>query len=160
MNEIRFSQPTTPAQPGAPVEQKTPKSGFIKNFFRWFFMGVVFLSIFGGVLWGSVLAYKKLTYKSDSGYIAVFLLNGQVYFGTLDKQTDEEIVLGDVYYLKNSDGTEATATNLNRQFSMIKLGNEIHGPTDDLFITRSSILFYERLRSDSKVVETIKAQGK
>ena len=42
------------------------------------------------------------------------------------------------------------------QISLIKLGNELHGPTDEMRITRSHILFIEDLKNDSAVVLAIK----
>jgi hypothetical protein len=46
----------------------------------------------------------------------------------------------------------------SRQFQLIKLGNELHGPTDKMYINRSQVLFYEQLRKDSQVVVNIESQ--
>jgi len=95
----------------------------------------------------------------NNAYSAVFLTNGQVYFGKMTKNSDSEIVLNNVYYIQLSDGMtkeEAAAAINQTRFNLIKLGNELHGPTDELFINRSQVVFYEYLRDDSKVVESIK----
>lgn len=103
-----------------------------------------------------------------SPYYAAFLSNGQVYFGKLLKYDRKALVLSEVYYLR-LDETEpqglAQRPNPNQQgiprgveepqFSLVKLGSEIHGPTDKLFINPDYLMFFEQLRSDSRVVQSI-----
>lgn len=111
-----------------------------------------------------------------SGYQAVFLSNGQVYFGKLTGFNGSEPVLKDVYYLKVGTilepGTagkqgdvkvegkttkEATAAAVPRStLTLVKLGEEIHGPSDEIKLNKDQILFVENLRDDSKVVDAIK----
>jgi hypothetical protein len=38
---------------------------------------------------------------------------------------------------------------------LIKLGNEVHGPEDSMVIERSQVLFFENLKNDGKVVDSI-----
>jgi len=40
-------------------------------------------------------------------------------------------------------------------FTLVKLGQELHGPEDIMHVNRSQILFYEYLRDDSQLVKTI-----
>ena len=93
---------------------------------------------------------------SDS-YQAVFLINGQVYFGHVVKETKDEIVLRDIYYLRatqplqQGEGTAAGGSEL----SLIKLGNELHGPKDEMRMVRNNVLFIEDLKEDSKVTVAI-----
>ncbi len=109
---------------------------------------------------GGGLVYVKnyvLNPNKSKGYEAVFLSNGQVYFGKIVKNNNLEIVLTNVFYIKIGDTSAEAQTDLNQpKFSLIKLGNELHGPTDELFINRSQVVFYENLRDDSKVVESIR----
>jgi hypothetical protein len=89
-------------------------------------------------------------------YYAVFLNNGQVYFGNLKDKTDREFILTHVYYLQLEQKDKSPQAQLSGSlFSLIKMGNEIHGPTNEMFINRQNILFYEKLREDSKVVKSI-----
>ena len=69
-----------------------------------------------------------------------------------------EIVLNNVFYIQVNDRTTGNSSDALGQasFNLVKLGNELHGPTDELFINRSQVVFYEKLRDDSKVVESIK----
>jgi hypothetical protein len=89
---------------------------------------------------------------------AVFLTNNQVYFGHFwGFPFEGTITLRDVYYLEFSEsGQSLDATQDQSQLKLVKLGNEIHGPTDEMVIPMSQVLFWETLRSDSAIVTTIK----
>lgn len=96
---------------------------------------------------------------NKESFSAVFLSNGQVYFGQLERSDQTEMVLKNVFYLQVADNTASASKSsiLNQtHFNLIKLGSELHGPTDELFVNRSQVLFYEYLRDDSKLVESIK----
>ena len=92
-------------------------------------------------------------------YSAVFLVNGQVYFGKLDKTAVDYTVLTDIYYLQVDQPIQPaqTKTTDQPQISLIKLGDEIHGPKDEMKINKNQILFIEDLKDDGQVVKTIKA---
>ncbi len=90
-------------------------------------------------------------------YKAVFLGNGQVYFGRLFNERSQYAVLKEVFYLQITQAPqplkpgETPPTNIN----VVKLGGELHGPTDEMRINRDQILFIETLKSDSRVVQAI-----
>lgn len=94
--------------------------------------------------------------SSRSGIYAAFLANGQVYFGTVAKENDRVVVLADVYYLKLPKPivSQEDLQNL-ADVSLVKLGNELHGPEDRMEIFRPQILFLERLKPDGRVVKAI-----
>lgn len=87
-------------------------------------------------------------------YQAVFLINGQHYFGHLEAGKRDGFTLTDVYYVQPQQN-DPTADPANQQFQLIKFGNEIHGPEDVLHLNWSNVLFWENLRADSKVVNGI-----
>ena len=94
-------------------------------------------------------------------YQALFLTNGQVYFGKLTKVDDSYVVLKDIYYLQvqqQTQGTGSTASTANQtpQVSLAKLGNELHGPEDNMYVSRQQVLFWENIKDDGKVVKAIK----
>ena|SRR3989344_6821883 len=100
--------------------------------------------------------------KATSEYQAVFLENGQVYFGHL-KYTDGWIKLTDVYYLQVTDPLQANteeknngATQREQNIQLIKLGSELHGPKDEMFIAKSKVMFWENMKDESKVLQSIK----
>lgn len=95
-----------------------------------------------------------------SDYSAVFLTNGQVYFGKIGLISNEEVDITDIYYLQvnQQSGLQPTNENSNSaspDISLVKLGNELHGPNDKMRINRTQVLFTESLKSDSKVVKAI-----
>ena len=55
--------------------------------------------------------------------------------------------------LQPRDESEPAPPNIN----LVKLGGEIHGPTDEMRINRDHILFVEDLKADSQVVTAIKS---
>ena len=79
---------------------------------------------------------------------AVFLVDGQVYFGQLeDRPWSDSIVLRDVYYFAGSgDGAMLT---------LARRGSELHGPTDGMRIRREKILLVEVANASSAVVNAI-----
>lgn len=82
---------------------------------------------------------------------AVFLENGQVYFGKLDEYDQNYVVLTEVYYLRETEDLADDAANLN----LIKLGGELHGPEDEMFIAKDGILYFENMKDTSRVVQSI-----
>lgn len=96
----------------------------------------------------------------DKDWQAVFLSNGQVYFGQIEKQNQAEIVMKDIYYLQVTRPLQQTAEGQQQadaqgELSLVKLGNELHGPTDAMHVNRDQILFIEDLKDDSNVVTAI-----
>jgi hypothetical protein len=89
---------------------------------------------------------------SLEGDQAVFLTNGQVYFGKVVEYNSDYLRMNDVYYLKDSTSA-ATATDL----TLVKLGTEPFGPEDPMFIKQQQILFLENLDPDGQVATNIKA---
>lgn len=97
----------------------------------------------------------------ENDWQAVFLTNGQVYFGKIVKQNKSEVVLKDIYYLQVvgalQQGSEAQKKdNKQGELSLVKLGNELHGPTDNMYINRDQVLFIEDLKEDGNVGQAIK----
>lgn len=106
-----------------------------------------------------------------SDYQAVFLSNNQIYFGKVSNLNSQFPVLSDVFYLQVSQNIQpgqAGSQNVKigkenqpvpaapqNELTLIKLGGEIHGPTDQIQINRDHIIFIEDLKNDSKVVVAI-----
>ncbi len=107
---------------------------------------------------GSIMS----TVKKDQ-YQAVFLSNGQVYFGKIKNADSTTVTMSDIYYLQQAvQGTkdDKTADKEQAQMSLTKLGNEIHGPEDTMYIQKDQVLFWENLKTDSQVVKSIKNTAK
>lgn len=96
--------------------------------------------------------------KSEK-YQAVFLddQNGQVYFGKLKTLNQDYYQLSDIYYIRVENNQNKDA---QQNISLAKLGNELHGPEDVMFISKDKVLFWENLKDDGKVVQSIKEYKK
>jgi len=102
----------------------------------------------------NMMVEKKVAGVSE--YYAVFLDNDQVYFGKMISKSKEEMTLSNVYYLQANTATNAELND--QRFTLIKLGQELHGPTEEMKINVEHVVFYEQLREDSKVVGSIRDQ--
>lgn len=130
---------------------------------RWMVVLVIVVLLIFACLYGvskmtnlNILGLDKST---NGEWQAVFLSNGQVYFGKASSLNDKIVTLKNIYYLQvtqalQADGTQA-ATQQQGELSLVKLGNELHGPSDEMKINRDHILFIENLKNDGKVVKAI-----
>lgn len=98
-------------------------------------------------------------YVLNDKYQAVFLNNGQVYFGKVTSSTSRYYNLQNVFYLSSSNGNASSSTtqqNTASNYTLVKLGCELHGPYDQMVINRDQVTFWENLKDSSTVVKTIK----
>ena len=154
------SEPPKPAHHAPRVELKENKS-FLRRFL-WPIVVVIIIvvAIAGWFVWSSMSGGG--TAIDSSKYQAVFFTNGQVYFGKLQASSNGYMKLTDIFYLqsKQSSGNsesgnpQTTSTDQNNM-QLIKLGDEIHGPEDEMIISKDQVLFYENLKGDGKVSQSI-----
>ena len=110
-----------------------------------------------------IKARQHYTKKSDnlvgvnSGkYQALFLTNGQVYFGKLAKVDNDTIKISDIFYLQVQQAVQPKeGEDKQGETQLVKLGEELHGPEDEMFIDRDQVLFWENLKGSGKVTEAI-----
>lgn len=88
-----------------------------------------------------------------ANFQSVFLKSGQVYFGKITKITETQVTLTNIYYLSNSKAS--TTSTPSGDVSLVKLGNELHGPQDTMYIERKEMDFWENLKSDGEVAKAI-----
>jgi len=121
---------------------------------------IVSIAVTAFVGYAIVNGIGSQSYIDKDNYQAVFLSDGQIYFGKLTNTDKDYATLEDIYYLQvqnnNSDQQpvqqgESTAA----QITLVKLGNEIHGPKDEMIINRDQILFWENLKTDGQVADAI-----
>lgn len=88
---------------------------------------------------------------------AVFLTNGQVYFGHLENADSKNMILTDIYYLQSTpqNPQQSNQNSQNNNLTLIKLGQELHGPDDRMVIKSDQVLFWEDLKDNGKVVQAI-----
>jgi hypothetical protein len=99
-------------------------------------------------------------YVNTSKYQAVFLANGQVYFGKLRVVTAKYYSLDNIFYLNTQSQDQTKTDETNKNFTLIKLGCELHGPEDQMVINRDQVTFWENLGSDGQVAKTIATWNK
>lgn len=159
-----FRGRTTPTPPPAPQSQ--PVNQF--NRFskapvgRIFQVGTVTL-LFAVTLLVVALAFLLATGKNEQQhavmkdkYQAVFLNNGQVYFGNIASIDARAIDLRNIYYLQTSNnGSTAAQPASNTNVTIVKLGCELHAPYDEMIINRDQVIFWENLKDSGQVVQAI-----
>lgn len=135
-------------------------------------MPVKLLALIGGVLVLAVLGWALFNGATrgagglvdNSKYQAVFLTNGQVYFGKLTMLGNGYYKLTNIYYLQLNNSAQkddpnpqktAEGSNQNSDVQLIKLGSEVHGPEDAMIIEKNQVLFFENLTKDGKVSQSI-----
>ena len=104
---------------------------------------------------------KESNFIDNKKEQAVFLTNGQVYFGKVGDVNKSYLTLSNIYYLnvnqqvqpnqKDAAGNSAS----NNSISLVKLGCELHGPVDRMVINRDQITFWENLKDDGQVSKAI-----
>lgn len=105
----------------------------------WIILGIIVVVL---ALLAIVFRTKLFGLKKPVVYSAVFLDNGQVYFGNLNNN-----ILTNVYYIVgNASGTPA----------LIKLGGEVYSPTNEIDFKSSHILYTETLQSSSAIIKAMK----
>lgn len=99
------------------------------------------------------------TTKAGKQYQAVFLTNGQVYFGKVKSVTNDTTVLTDIFYLQVQQPiqpvSEEEKNKQQNQIQLVKLGNELHKPKDEMTIRNDQILFTEEIQNDGQVGQAI-----
>ncbi|HEX7484397.1 MAG TPA: hypothetical protein VF281_04590 [Candidatus Saccharimonadales bacterium] len=152
--------PKTVQQPAAPHHVSRVKKSSKKRFtLPIIVILIIVLGILGWFAWSKMHAAGPAI---DSGkYQAVFFTNGQVYFGKLQSVGGDYMKLTDIYYLQTQTGAAADSSNPQQtttdqsNVQLIKLGEEIHGPEDQMVIVKDQVLFYENLKADGKVAKSI-----
>jgi|SRR5579859_32986 len=105
---------------------------------------VLFLAVFFLVRWWDF----ALPNLGAARYQAVFLSNGQTYFGRLIDRIGPYVKIENAYYIQQTPTADDQAPPESR---LIKRGNELHRPLPVVLIPRTAILFVEDLRPDSPV---------
>lgn len=151
-------EPPVSAAPQKQVRHMSDSSKSSRS--PWYFIVPGLVVLIGlGLVWymnqASALPVDKTKYQ------AVFFTNGQVYFGKLKSINRENLQMTDIYYLQTQATGESESKNLQETSSdkndvqLIKLGDEIHGPEDMMVISKDQVLFYENLKTDGKVAQSI-----
>lgn len=152
----------TPVGRGGDISGNLPKNKQKKNKIKLAAIAAaVLLLLFVG--WVVFSLYRSSTAANINGgkYQALFLTNGQVYFGKLSYLNGSYMKLTDIFYLQaktpttDGDSQNPQETDTGSDVQLVKLGNEVHGPSDEMIINKDQILFFENLKEDGTVSKTI-----
>lgn len=99
----------------------------------------------------------------DGGKLqAVFLNGGQVYFGNIKELNDKYLQMNNIYYLRVNQTVQPNQAKAageqqaqQNDISLVKLGCELHGPTDEMQINREMVIFWENLKDDGQVAKAV-----
>lgn len=157
---------TAPARPAAPAVSNQPRGSKGSKFGgpRWFRGAALVMLIAVGVILVAVIALVAMSNdnKSEDSFVsnkqlqAVFLTNDQVYFGNISTLNSKYLVLDNIYYLQTQNANStAQTTAANSNVSLVKLGCELHKPTDQMVINRTQVQFWENLQGDGQVANAV-----
>lgn len=132
----------------------------LASFFMLVAVAVLSLAVIGLMVFGSPKpdnAAKQAEGIKTDKYQAVFLNGGQVYFGKIVRFNEDFIALQDIYYLRVNQQVQPGQETASNDISLAKLGSELHGPEDVMYINADEVQFWENLKDDGQVVKAIKA---
>jgi hypothetical protein len=93
---------------------------------------------------------------NSRGYQVVYLASGQAFFGKLQNTDGKYVVIKDAYTTQDQTGAQ---DNAQSQTAIVKVSQQVYGPEDSLSIKSDQVVFWQNLRSDSKIVQAIEARS-
>lgn len=118
-------------------------------------LATILLIIAGGLLAVMVLLPQGERIN-QSGYQVIYMTSGQAYFGKLQNTTGDYLTIKDPYTAQNvTPEGEKAPTNQQASTTLLKVSQQAYGPEDVLSVNRDQVLFWQNLRSDSKVAKAI-----
>jgi hypothetical protein len=141
------------------MSRSLSQEGFLKKLLT-ILLTILSVLLIIAIIWKVFLVRPSARDIKGKEYQAVFLTNGQVYFGKLSRVDDRYVKLNNIYYLQTQQtvqpGTNQQQQQQQPQLSLAKLGSELHGPEDAMYVNKDQVLFWENLKDDGKVVKAIK----
>lgn len=118
------------------------------------------LLVAGWLMWSSQSSIASTI--EDDKYQAVFLSNGQVYFGNLSVVDTQYMQLTDVYYLERQLTADSSDSDEQDQpvagdnnFQLLKYSDVLYGSENAMIISSEDIIRFENLRPDGVVARAI-----
>jgi hypothetical protein len=146
MNRTKKTIPTIPSEPvefSPRLQQKLPKK-------RRTVKHIVLPLLILVVVW-SILSFIS----SCFAWKAVFLDSNQVYFGRfVYLPFTSTVKLHDVHYLK--PGSVTTEAGALPDLVVLPVEDDAHGPTSKMTITKSHILYYQKLQPGTTLYTGLK----
>lgn len=154
-NRVNQSEPIIPVGSSRKKRSFKPaKNGLVGGLLA---LIVIILIVFGLLWFFRGNGNDEASQINHDEYQAVFLSNGQVYFGKLKDLNSTYAKLTDIYYLQVKQAVQPKQgdTNQSNNVQLVKLGQELHGPEDAMQINRDQVVFWENLKKSGKVTQAI-----
>ena len=163
-NSAPATRPETAPAAAPAISHSSKKTGGLSGLPTW--LDLLNVAVLFGVallLGLMAISFARTDNKSaETGYVdtakyqAVFLNNGQVYFGKITSLTNSFVDLRGVYYLTQNTTSANGQQQATGDYTLVKLGcQQIHYPADQMLINRDQVTFWENLSKDGKVAKGI-----
>ncbi|MFH1426458.1 MAG: hypothetical protein ABIG66_03410 [Candidatus Kerfeldbacteria bacterium] len=131
---------------------------------------IVKFVVMGIFIIGGIFVYKSVVVQpmlpdglSSDAKKAVFLNDGQVYFGEIKEVNSEFILIQNPYYLQTATVLQGTTNDedkqkLKKQLQVVPLGSEgmqLHGPERAMYVRWDAIKYIENMTESSEVLQII-----
>lgn len=141
------------------VEQKSshvPQHKRTMSTLKWPIIGasVVVLAALVTVI---ILRAQPLQKIETTQYQAVYLINGQMYFGKLQNTEGTYLYMRSPYMPQSTTSSEGQTTDANTS-TLVRVKDQLWGPEDSIAIRSDQVAFWQNLRDDSKVSQAIKVK--
>lgn len=110
----------------------------------------------------NILASSQANKQARAHVQAVFLSNGQVYFGTLSRHGVGYWRLDNTHYIQVSKVPSAPSPDVpagnaseETRTTLMRSSDDMHRPHNTMIIPASTILFWQNLQNDSPVAQAI-----
>jgi hypothetical protein len=95
----------------------------------------------------------------SSTYQIVYMASGRAYFGKLQNTNGAFLVLNNPYTAQDVAPSDASApAGKQASTTLVKVSQQTYGPEDSMSLRGDQVLFWQNLRSDSKVVKAIETK--
>lgn len=113
----------------------------------------------GIVLVGALLGLMLLVPKGErikaDQYQVVYTTSGQAYYGKLQNTGGDYLVLKSPYTAQEVTSTDEKS---QPQTTLVKVSQQVYGPEDVMSLKSEQVLFWQNLRTDSKVAKAIESK--
>jgi hypothetical protein len=143
-------------------EQKSKYAKGTNNYMKKIFISTILIFVLllifvAAFLWQDGIVRNAIQlFKYRDSYQAVFLNNGQVYFGNIVELTNEYVVLEEPYSIKlQQKQTDAEGETVQSEVKLLSIKDEFYKPDGYMLIKKSEILFIEELQDSSQIIDII-----
>jgi hypothetical protein len=120
-------------------------------------LGIVVVVV---IVWCGYSSWRSHQPNTSGPRQAIFLADGQTYFGYASSMRNQVVTLVDVYYFLSTATDKTPIPTTAQKIDLIKLGiggeNDLVGAKDKMEINRDGIKYIEDMKDDSQVNQKIK----